>query len=130
MENIGPHNEIIAIEQMNPYRHGWRRASVLIATLAPVLNVALGAFCACHVVDLDNLSTSIYSHRGDHHADGKSHTPAGQPDDDDLCCKCCGTIAVCTENLINIDYPKESPNVGAPLHDQPKRTAWINAVWF
>ena len=23
-------------------------------------------------------------------------------------------LAVCTENLIRIDYPKESPNVGAP----------------
>ena len=26
--------------------------------------------------------------------DGKNHTPPGQQDDDDLCCKCCGTIAL------------------------------------
>ena len=93
MGNIGPHNGVIANEQMKPYRHGWRRASVFIATLALALNVVLGAFCVCHAEDSDSLPASICSHSGDHHADGKSHIPAGQPDDD-LCCKCCGTIAL------------------------------------
>src|ERR1019366_4207202 len=87
------HNGVIANEQMKPYRHGWRRASVFIATLALALNVVLGAFCVCHAEDSDSLPASICSHSGDHHADGKSHIPAGQPDDD-LCCKCCGTIAL------------------------------------
>jgi hypothetical protein len=93
MGNIGPHSGVIAAEQMKPYRHGWRRASVFIATLALALNVVLGAFCVCHAEDSDSLPASICSHSGDHHTDGKSHTPAGQPDDD-LCCKCCGTIAL------------------------------------
>jgi hypothetical protein len=75
------------------FRHSLRGASVFIATLALVLNVVLGAFCACHAGEPDNRPAN-YSHSGDHHADGKNHIPAGQPDDDDLCCKCCGTIAL------------------------------------
>jgi hypothetical protein len=79
---------------MNTYRHGWRRASVFIATLALVLNVVLGAFCACHAEESDSWPASNCSHGDDHHAHGKNQVPPGQQDDDDLCCKCCGTIAV------------------------------------
>ena len=79
---------------MQAFRHSMRGPSVFIATLALVLNVVLGAFCACHAVDLDSQLNSICSHSGDHHTDSKSHTPADQPDNDDLCCKCCGTIAL------------------------------------
>jgi hypothetical protein len=79
---------------MNTYRHGWRRASVFIAALALMLNVVLGAFCACHAEDSDSLPASICSHSDDHYADDKCHVPAGQPDDDDLCCRCCGAIAL------------------------------------
>jgi hypothetical protein len=79
---------------MNTFWQGWRRVSVFIAAYALALNVVLGAFCACHAVDLDSQLGSISSHSGDHHTDSKSHTPADQPDNDDLCCKCCGTIAL------------------------------------
>ena len=79
---------------MRAFRHSLRDASVFIATLALVLNVVLCAFCACHTVYSDSQLASICSHSGDHHADSKSHTPADQPDNDDLCCKCCGAIAL------------------------------------
>ena len=79
---------------MSTYRHDWRRASVFIATLALVMNVILSAFCPCHAVDLHVHLGSICSHSGDHRAVGKRHTPSGQADDDDLCCKCCDTIAL------------------------------------
>ena len=79
---------------MRAFRHSLRRASVFIATLALVLNVVLGAFCACHAGEPDSLPALNCSHSDDHHADGKPNIPAGQPDDDDLCCKCCGTITL------------------------------------
>jgi hypothetical protein len=79
---------------MNTHWHGLRKAGVFIAAYALALNVVLSAFCVGLAADPDVLLGLICSHDGIHHADDKSHSPAGQPDDDDLCCKCCGTIVL------------------------------------
>lgn len=82
---------------MQTYRLSWRRLSALIAMYALALNIVLGAFCGCKAEAADDRAPIICTHSDAHQTSNKGHLH-GQQDDGDLCCKCCGTIALNTVN--------------------------------
>jgi hypothetical protein len=106
------------------YRFSWRRLSAIIAMYALALNI-VGAFCGCATQAADGWAPIICTHNDAYQTSNKGHIH-GQQDDDGLCCKCCGTIALNTVNVppslplpVRIEW-RNNPRIFVADHVVPK----------
>jgi Protein of unknown function (DUF2946) len=101
---------------MRGYRLNWRRMTAIAAMIALALNIVVGAFCDCKAETADHCTPAISTHVNVHQTSNKGHSH-GQQDDNDLCCKCCGTIALNSTNA-------------PPLLSLSVRIEWHNGLLF
>jgi hypothetical protein len=84
----------LGIVPVRTYRLNWRRATAIAAMYALALNIVLGAFCGCKTEAANAKSSTICAHLQFHQLSKNGHNHGRHDDDDDLCCKCCGTVAL------------------------------------
>jgi hypothetical protein len=84
----------LGIVPVRTYRLNWRRATAIAAMYALALNIVLGAFCGCKTEAANAPSLTICGHSNYQHTEKKGHNQDRHDDDDNLYCKCCGTVAL------------------------------------
>jgi hypothetical protein len=92
------------------HRTDWRQIAALVAVFALALNATIGgAFGHCPRPQLDAWGQPICGHHAADRSATHRQQPAGQHDNDGLCCKCCGVIA------LNATAAPPSPPLPTPV---------------